>query len=387
MNIKKDTVNMACPNARRCGGCHYKNSVYASSLRQKQQTLVKHLSRFGYVEKIIGAKEPIGYRNKAQAAFFRRGGETLSGLYQSSERKVLALDRCLLQKENADEIIVTVRKLCPSFKIKPYDMKSRSGYLRHVLVRHAEATGEVMVVLVTAEGDFPSARSFVNELVRRHSEITCVVHNINKTSTPLFLGEESRTLYGDGYIKDRLCGMEFRISPRSFYQINHAQTELLYKKAGELACLKSGERVLDAYCGTGTIGLCIAKQAAELVGVECNPSAVADARENAKLNGVENARFVCADAGEFMKQAALEGEHFDAVITDPPRAGCSRDFLKSLTKLSPERVVYVSCNPETLARDLGYLTKNGYKAEKIQGFDMFPFTEHIESICLLCRTN
>ncbi len=385
MNIKKDTILSACPYARRCGGCGIKQSVYAASLRAKQQKLVRLLSRFGRLEKIIGAKEPTGYRNKAQAAFFRRGGETLSGIYQAHDKRVLAVERCLLQKEAADSIINTVRALCPSFKIKPYDIKNGTGHLRHVLVRHAEETGEVMVVLVTGAGELPSARSFTNELVRRHPEITTVVHNINTTATMLFLGEESRVLYGDGYIVDRLCGREFRISPRSFYQVNHAQTEALYTKAAEFAEIKSGERVLDAYCGTGTIGLCIARGADELVGVECNASAVEDARENARRNGASNARFVCGDAGEFMRDAAEADEHFDTVITDPPRAGCSREFLSSLVKLSPNKIVYISCNPETLARDLSYLTKNGYSVKRMVGVDMFPFTEHVETVVLLSR--
>ncbi len=385
MNIKKDTINNICPIARRCGGCQLKNSVYASTLRQKQQELIHKLSRFGYVEKIIPSPSPTEYRNKAQAAFFGRGGITLSGLYQASEKKVLACERCVLQKESADDIILTVRKLCPRFKIKPYDIKSGKGYLRHVLVRHAEATGEVMVVLVTAEGELPSERSFVNELVRRHGEITTVVHNINRSKTPLYLGEESRVLYGDGYITDRLCGLEFRISPRSFYQVNRGCAELLYKKVAELVNADPSERVLDAYCGTGTIGLCAARNASSLVGVELNPDAVSDARENAKRNGAFNASFVCADAGKFISDAAAAGEHYDAVITDPPRSGCSREFLSALLTLAPERVVYVSCDPDTLARDLGYLTKNGYAVKKLHGFDMFPFTKHIECVVLMSR--
>ena len=221
--------------------------------------------------------------------------------------------------------------------------------------------------------------------MRRHGEITTVVHNVNNTKTPLFLGEESHTLYGDGYITDRLCGLEFRISPRSFYQVNSAQTELLYAKAVELAALTGRERVIDAYCGTGTIGLCAAAGAREVIGVELNPDAVRDAKENAQRNGVANARFVCGDAGEFMEELARAGESADVVITDPPRAGCSREFLDALVKLSPERIVYVSCNPETLARDLAMLTNNGYTATHIQGVDMFPFTEHVESLVCLTR--
>ncbi len=385
MNVKKDTISSLCPISRRCGGCKSKSAVYASTLRAKHNGLVRLLSKYAHVEKTIGASSPFYYRNKVQAAFGYSGGKCVSGVYQASERKMIPTDSCLLDDVRADAIIKTVRELCPGFKVRPYDMRSGKGYLRHVLVRVAAQTGEVMVVLVTAEGEFGSARSFAGELVRRHSEITTVVHNINNTKTPLFLGEKSTVLYGDGYITDRLCGLEFRISPRSFYQVNSAQTEVLYTKAREYASLAGGERVIDAYCGTGTIGLTAAKDAREVIGVEHNPDAVRDAEENARRNGIANARFVCADAGEFMRDMAQRGESADVVITDPPRAGCSKKFLESLITLSPARIVYVSCNPETLARDLGYLTKNGYTAEKIQGVDMFPFTEHVESVVCLTR--
>ncbi len=385
MNIKKDTISTLCPVSRRCGGCRHKNTVYASTLRAKQSTLVRLLSRFGHVEKIIGASEPLAYRNKVQAMFGMSGGKVSSGVYQASEKKLIPADRCLLADERADRIILTVRKLCSRFKLIPYDLRSGRGYLRHVLVRVAKATGEIMVVLVTAEGEFRSARSFTNELLRIHPEISTVVHNINNTKTPMLLGKSSELLYGEGYITDRLCGLEFCISARSFYQVNPAQTELLYKKALEFAQLTGTERVIDAYCGTGTIGLCAASGAKEIIGVELNADAVRDAEENAKRNGIENARFVCADAGEFMSEMATRGESADVVFTDPPRAGCSREFLRSLVSLSPKRIVYVSCNPETLSRDLGMLTKSGYSVDRIQGVDMFPFTEHVETVCLLER--
>ena len=385
MNIKKDTITSLCPISRRCGGCRHKNTPYASTLRVKQSALVRALGRFGHVDKLIGAKNPFHYRNKVQAMFGSSGGKCVSGVYQSSERKLIPTDACLLSDERADKIICTIRDIAPRFDIKPYDQRSGRGSLRHVLVRVSRTTDEIMVVLVTTDGEIKSSRSFVNELVRRHGEITTIVHNINNTKTPLFLGDESHTLYGEGYITDRLCGLEFRISPRSFYQVNSQQTELLYKKAIELASLTGVERVIDAYCGTGTIGLCAAGGAREVIGVEVNADAVRDAEQNAKRNEIENARFVRADAGEFMVELARSGERADVVILDPPRAGCSREFLAALVTLAPKRIVYVSCNPETLARDLGMLTKNGYKAEVIQGVDMFPFTEHCECVVLLTK--
>ena len=385
MNLKKDTVSALCPVSGRCGGCRYKNSVYASTLRVKQSTLIRLLGRFGKVEKIVGAAHPVHYRNKAQHIFGYIRRSAVSGIYQADGKGIVACDECLLEDPVSDSIIKTVRELCPRFDIRPYDIKSEKGYLRHVLVRIAKATGEIMVVLVTAEGEHGSLRSFSNELLRRHGEITTIVHNINDTKTPLFLGERSTVLFGNGYITDKLLGLEFRISPRSFYQVNSEQTEVLYSKAREYASLAGGERVIDAYCGTGTIGLTAAKDAREVIGVEVNPDAVRDAEENARRNGIENARFVCADAGDFMRDMAESGERADVVITDPPRSGCSKRFLESLVSLSPARIVYVSCNPETLARDLGYLTKNGYNVDKIQGVDMFPFTEHVESVVCLTR--
>ena len=275
--------------------------------------------------------------------------------------------------------------MCPNFKIKPYDLNTGSGFLRHVLVRKGFTSGEIMVVFVTAKGDFKSKTSFVNELLRRHSKITTIVWNINPTTTPLMLGNQSEILYGKGYITDTLCGLSFRISPRSFYQINPTQTEKLYSLAKEYAKLTGNEKVIDAYCGTGTIGLTMADKAKEIIGVEVNSDAIKDAKENAKLNGIKNAKFYNADAGDFMYELAERGEKADVVITDPPRAGCSIKFLKSLLKLSPKRIVYISCNPETQARDLITLTKNGYKVTKIQPVDLFPHTNHVETLVCLTR--
>ena len=374
-----------CPHAKKCSGCQLQNLTYEEQLHMKEAKLIALLGRYGHVEEILGMDDPHHYRNKVQAAFGMRDGRMVSGVYQSATGRIVPVDRCLLENEKADEIVVTVRKLCAGFKIKAFDPKTGRGFLRHVLVRTGFFSGEIMVVLVTARGGFPSKRSFTNELLRRHPEITTVVWNINASDTALMLGSENETLYGEGYITDRLCGLSFRISPRSFYQVNSRQTEVLYRIAGEYAGLTGKERVLDAYCGTGTIGLTMAKDARELIGVELNRDAVRDARENAVGNGVKNARFCAGDAGEFMERAAEKNETFDVVVTDPPRAGCSPRFLGSLLKLSPKRVVYISCNPETLARDLHTLTRGGYRVKKIQPVDMFPYTSHVESVVCLTR--
>ena len=382
---------LPCPYAKKCGGCSLQNLPYEEQLHLKQAKLIKLLGRFGRVEEIIGMEDPTHYRNKIQAAFRSKSGKVVSGVYQSTSRRIVEVESCMLEDECAAPILATIRKLCASMKIRPYDLASGQGFLRHVLIRKGFVSGEIMVVLVTAKGEFRSERSFVNELLRRHPEITTVVRNVNPTDTPLFLGSESHVLHGDGYITDRLCGLEFRISPRSFYQVNPLQTEILYGKAREFAALTGSETVIDAYCGTGTIGLTMTTEAngcgraKAVIGVEVNRDAVTDAVENAKRNGITNATFHAADAGEFMEGMAARGETADVVVTDPPRAGCSGKFLHSLLKLAPARIVYVSCNPETLARDLYTLTKGGYKVKKIQPVDMFPYTSHVETVVRLER--
>ncbi len=378
---------LPCPYAKKCGGCQLQNLTYEEQLHKKQADLIRLLGRYGHVEEIIGMNDPLHYRNKVQAAFRAQSGKVISGVYQSSTRRIIEVDECLLEDSEAAPILRTIRKLCVSFKVKPYDIATGKGFLRHVLIRRGFATEEIMVVLVTAKGDFPAARSLVNELLRRHPAITTVVWNINPTDTPLFLGKQSVVLHGEGTITDILRGLRFRISPRSFYQVNPVQTEVLYRIAKDYAALTGKERVIDAYCGTGTIGLTMADAAREVIGVEVNKDAVADAMTNAALNGVENARFFAADAGEFMKNMATAGESVDVVITDPPRAGCSPTFIKSLLPLAPERVVYISCHLETLARDLYALTKGGYKVRKIQPVDLFPFTGHMETVVSLHKKN
>ena len=271
------------------------------------------------------------------------------------------------------------------FKIWTYDEDKGTGFLRHVLVKRGFTSGEVMVVIVGASGYFPMKKKFTAALLEMHPEITTVVLNINPKDTNLVLGDREEVLYGNGYIEDTLCGCVFRISPKSFYQINPVQTEKLYGKAMELAGLNENSTVLDAYCGIGTIGLVAAKTAGSVIGVELNPDAVKDAISNAKRNNSKNARFYCADAGDFMQELAENGERFDVVFMDPPRSGSSKKFIESLAVASPETVVYISCNPETLARDLQMMTQQGYKVKKICPVDMFPHTNHIECVVLLSR--
>lgn len=383
--FKKDGVRI-CPVSRKCGGCQLMNLTYEEQLKYKQAKVVKLLGSFHKVASIIGMQKPFHYRNKVQAAFGRtRGGEIISGVYQSSTHNIVKTDSCLIEDEKADEIIITIRKLVKSFKLTVYDEKNSKGFLRHVLVKRGFSTNEIMVVLVTGTSVFPSKNDFIKELLNIHPEITTIIQNINNKFTSMVLGDKEIVLFGKGYIEDVLCGKRFRISAKSFYQINPVQTEILYGKAVEFADLKGTERVIDAYCGTGTIGIVASDKAGEVIGCELNADAVRDAKVNAKINGVKNIKFFCADAGEFMLGMKEAGEKCDVLFMDPPRAGSDKRFLSSAVYLSPEKIVYISCNPETQQRDLFYLIKNGYKVKKIQPVDMFPFTNHVETVCLLSK--
>lgn len=386
MSDNKKNATRICPVSRKCGGCQLMNMTYEEQLAFKQAKVIKLLGSFHRVNKIIGMNNPFHYRNKVQAAFGRtRNGEIISGVYQSSTHNIVKTDSCLIEDDKADEIILTIRKLVKSFKLTVFDERNQRGFLRHVLVKHGFSTGEIMVVLVTGTSNFPSKNNFISELLRLHPEITTIIQNVNNKYTSMVLGDKETVLYGKGYIEDILCGCTFRISPKSFYQINPIQTEILYNKAIDFAELSGSERVIDAYCGIGTIGIVASKKAGEIIGCEVNPDAIRDAKVNAKINDIKNIQFICADAGEFMLSLKEQGERCDVLFMDPPRAGSDKKFLSSAVALMPEKIVYISCNPETQQRDLNYLTRNGYKVKKIQPVDMFPYTNHVETVCLLSK--
>ena len=373
-----------CSVEKKCGGCRYQGVSYEEQLRKKQRYTEGLLKKFGKVDPIIGMEDPYYYRNKVHAAFGRdRKGNIISGIYEERSHHIVSVDDCMIEDKKSQEIIRTIRGMLKSFKIKTYDEDTGYGLLRHVLVRRGFSTGEIMVVLVTVSPIFPSKNNFVKALRKEHPEITTVVLNVNDRQTSMVLGERNIVLYGPGFIKDRLMGLTFRISPSSFYQVNPVQTEVLYGKAMEFAGMIGKERVVDAYCGTGTIGIIASRNARDVIGVELNRDAIRDARMNARENKIRNVRFVPGDAGWFMEGMAAEGEKVDVVLMDPPRAGSDRKFLHSLLTLSPDKIVYVSCNPETLARDLAYLTKRDYQVKKIQPVDMFPVTDSIETVVLL----
>ena len=381
---KKNAKKSMCPVMRQCGGCQMLDMPYAEQLKTKRKRLETLLKGICPVKDMIGMEDPFYYRNKVHAVFDRdRRGNIISGIYQENTHNVVPVEKCMIEDQKADEIIGTIRGMLKSFKIRTFDEDTGYGLLRHVLIRRGFESGEIMVVLVTASPVFPSKNNFVKALREKHPEITTIVQNINGRGTSMVLGEKEHVLYGKGYIVDTLCGCSFRISSRSFYQVNPAQTEKLYTKALELAGLTGKETVVDAYCGIGTIGIIASKKAGNVIGVELNQDAVRDAINNAKMNQISNIRFFCNDAGRFLVNMAEAGEKADVVIMDPPRSGSTEEFMDSIAKMGAKKVVYVSCNPETLARDLAYMKKLGYKAKEAVGFDMFPATEHVETVVLL----
>ena len=386
MDNSEKALNNICPVYKKCGGCQLQNLTYSEQLKLKQKKVENLLKKYATVNKIIGMDNPYNYRNKVQAAFFtNKKGQIISGVYQSGSHHIVGIDSCMIEDKLADGIIVAVRKLLPSFKMTTYNEDTGKGFLRHILVKRGFATNQVMLVLVTGTPVFPSKNNFVKAIISKFPQITTIVQNINGGNTNLVLGNNQKILYGSGYIEDILCGCKFRISPKSFYQINPVQTQVLYNTAMDYAQIKGNELLLDTYSGIGTIGIVAAKRGAgRVIGIELNGDAVRDAIVNAKTNNLNNIRFYKGDAGEFMYEVSQEAEKPDVVFMDPPRAGSSEKFLNSLIKMSPKRVVYISCNPETLARDLDYLVNNSdYIVQKIQPVDMFPHTSHIECVCLL----
>ena len=397
LQIKKASskrVKPQCPAFAKCGGCKMQHLQYDSQLEWKQKTVEQLMKRYidegAKLYQIVGMVKPWRYRNKCHISFGMNGRrQIISGIYEENSHRVVPVESCLIQDSKADEIARSVRAIMKECKLLPYDEDSETGLLRHLLVRTGFASRQVMVVLVTAQPVLPGAKNFVKALLteaaQRGGTVTTVVQNVNSRKTSVVLGEAEKVLYGKGFILDTLCGKTYAISPRSFYQINHAQTEVLYGLAVEAAKLTGKEVVLDAYCGIGTIGLTAADHAKQVVGVELNRDAVQDAIGNARHNGVKNARFFAADATRWIGEAAAAGEKADVIFMDPPREGSTPEFLASVARMAPKRVVYVSCNPVTLARDLATLTKLGYKAEGFTPVDMFPHTEHIETVCALSK--
>lgn len=389
--VSENRAEVKCPVYESCGGCQVMHMDYKAQLDWKQQKiedLFPEEKAGNLIAPIIAMEEPWNYRHKIYASFSNtKKGEVLAGIYEENSHKVVKTEKCLIQHTLANEIIKCVADTMRKGKIPAYNEDHQTGVLRHVYIRIGEKTGQVMVVLVTGSRDFKEKNVFVEQLRKKFPQITTILHSVNSAKTSMVLGKKETVLYGPGTIEDELCGLTFEISAQSFYQVNPVQTEKLYNTAVAFAGLTGKETVLDAYCGIGTISMVAAKQAGEVLGVELNEAAIADAKKNARKNNCNNVRFIAADAGEFMVKLAKDKAAVkpDVVFMDPPRSGSDDKFLNSVAQLAPKKIVYISCNPVTQKRDINVLKKKGYRVEKMQAVDCFCHTWHVENIAMLVR--
>lgn len=382
---------MKCPVGKLCGGCEYLSIDYAKQGAIKQQEVQELVDQNKLHLKVMPphmAKRPIGYRNKVIYGFAKdRNKKVYSGLYVPKSHRVINSKECKMQPRLVNEILDEITALVDSMKIQLYSPKTGTGLLRHVMIRYAKATDEVMVVFVTSERDFPSRKNLVNALRKKFPQIKTIVQNVNSRDTSIVMQDQTLLLYGDGKITDELCGLKITFDSSSFYQIHHDQCEELYTLAKEMLNLKPTDEVLDTYCGVGTIGLTLANSCKQVTGVEINKQAVESARYNAKQNNIKNIRFIGMDSTRFMQDAARNHKSYNAIILDPPRAGTSMEFIKSACSLKPDKILYISCDPKTQARDLRQFAQNGYRGKVMELVDMFPYTKHVESIVLLTKVH
>lgn len=383
---KKTEKKSACPYSAKCGGCTMIDVPMEEQLAGKKARVEECVGAFGPVEPVVRTKNPYRYRNKVTSVFgLDRKGHPVCGVYRRGSREIVPVKDCLIENKRADEIVQDIYGLLASFRLRVYDPETGFGTVKAVQIRTAHVTGEILVTIVTAGPVFPSRNNFAKALMKLHPEITSIVQNIKDNDSSMILGTREKVLYGKGFIVDELCGRKFRISSRSFYQVNSLQTEKLYNIAIDAAGLTGRERVLDAYCGIGTIGICAADRAREILSVELNADAAQDADANVRLNGLSNVTVYAEDAGRFMQEMAAQKESADVLFMDPPRSGSTEEFLEAALVMRPSKIVYISCNPETLGRDLKVLTDGGYRMKKAVPVDMFPFVEDVETVCLLCR--
>lgn len=382
-------VAVDCPVFGKCGGCVYRHVSYEAELSYKWQRVADALKRIGGLsitpEPIVGCESPDRYRNKGQYPVTAGEHRPLIGLYAARSHRVVEQHDCLLQPPVFKTILDTVAMWMKQCHVIPYDETTRTGLLRHIYIRKGERSGQVMVCLVCTSGKVPQPQRLVEMLRQSVPQLTSVMVNLNKADTNVILGEQTFSLYGEDHITDTLCGLNFRLSPLSFYQVNTEQAERLYTIARDYAVGDDTRVLLDLYCGTGTIGLSMARDTEQLIGVEIIPQAVEDAKRNAAQNGVENARFFAADAAEATKRLEREGVCPDTVVLDPPRKGCDESLIETVVRMQPKRITYVSCDPATLARDLKRFGERGYVTEKVTPVDMFPRTAHVESVVCLTR--
>ncbi len=381
-------VNRECPVAKLCGGCDFWHMDYEEEARLKAERVRNCLNRIGGENltemPILAAPAQKGYRNKAQYPVASKKNKVYAGFFRAGTHQVVENDRCLILPKETDEVKNAVIDYVNQHRISAYDEVEHKGLLRHIYVRKGTVSGQILVCLVVNGSKLPQISSLIDRL-KKIQGFTTLVLSVNTKKGNAVLGDEFITLYGPGYIEDTLCGLKFRLSPRSFYQVNHDQAERLYRAAIEQAGITKADTVLDLYCGVGTITLAMADAAGRVIGVEVIPQAVEDARDNAKRNGIENAEFFCGDAGQAALALEQQGIRPDVIVVDPPRKGLNADTIEALHRFSPRRIVYVSCDPATLARDVALLKERGFILKSAQACDLFPRCSHIESICLLCR--
>lgn len=386
----KDRIESRCPVSRLCGGCVYNHISYQAELEAKRKRVADAISRIGGIETkinpIVGAPSESRYRNKAQIPVgLSQEGKAVMGFYSRHSHRIVDSMDCTLQPEVFLKVASIVRDFVDRNCISVYNEEEHKGLLRHLYIRYGEATDELMVCLVINGKKMPLEDELVQVLTQNVPSIKSIIINSNREKTNVIVGKEFRTIYGQDFIEDILCGLKFRISPQSFYQVNRTQAERLYTIAGEYAQLKDTDILIDLYCGTGTIGLSLAKNCRELIGVEIVPEAIVNAKENAERNNINNVRFICGDAAKAAEDLKREGVTPDVIIIDPPRKGCDSALIHTISEMNPSRVVYVSCDPATLARDLKTFEELGYKTLEVTPVDMFPRTAHVESVANLLR--
>ena len=379
-----------CPVYKQCGGCQLQHLKYEAQLDYKTKQVKEVLARLGNIKDVtvhptLGMEDPWNYRNKAQVPVGESEGGLVAGFYKQRSHDIIDIERCMIQQEQNDDVVQAVREICSKYGIRAYDETKHKGTLRHVMVRYGATTGEQMVVLVTRTKELPNKNKVIEELKARLPQLKSIVQNVNSKKTNVIMGDETTVLWGEEYIYDNIGDIKFAISARSFYQVNPTQTKVLYDKALEYADLQGEEEVIDAYCGIGTISLFLAQKAKKVYGVEIIPEAIEDAKRNAELNDITNAEFEAGKAEEVIPAWYKKGISADTLVVDPPRKGCDEALLNTIIDMKPNRVVYVSCNPGTLARDLQVLEEGGYKTVEVQPVDMFPHTTHVECCALLVR--
>ena len=394
VNIIKPSQDRAvepCGIVKKCGGCQLQHMTYEAQLRYKTQQVKDALERIGgfkgiEVKDTLGMGKPWNYRNKAQ---FPVGfdGDVKVGFYRSGTHEIVDTDNCLIQDETNVQIVKIIKDYIKEYKISIYDEEKNQGLIRHIVTRKGFTTGEVMIIIVANGDKLPNIAELAKAFKEKVTGFKSLILNVNKQRTNVILGNSNRVIYGTDYIFDYIGDFKFKISPHSFFQVNPEQTKVLYGKALEFAGLTGGEIVIDAYCGIGTISLFLSQKAKKVYGVEIVAPAIDNAKENAALNNVENVEFLLGESETVIPELYKQGIKADVLVVDPPRKGCDEKLLETIVKMQPERVVYVSCNPATLARDLKYLGENGYEIREVQPVDMFPWTVHVECVCLLVRNS